>query len=344
MIENTQGIAALMHNALADQAAFGVSYALIGPDQNELHYLGMQGSGPDALPLTPNMQYDLASLTKVVGTTTRLLQLLAAGTIQLADPVGKYVPDLAHPQLTIEQLLLHNSGLPADIPNALTMTAEELTAKIKQAPLANAPGTKFVYSDLGFIQLGWVIQQVDGDLAASLRENVFSPLGMKQTGFNPDQSDLNVFVPTEDVPARGGVLRGVVHDEKAAVLHGISGHAGLFSSLTDLNQFVRMYLNHGYCRDQQILPTSVFDWFRQIHFQGRTLGWQCWRPGGDLLWHTGFTGTSIALDLTHQTGFVCLTNRVYPTRTNLRWLTWRRLAVSLFYNRLEDIDDEQNHN
>lgn len=338
MIENRQAINDVLQTALASRSVYGISYALIGPEQNELHYLGFQGRGNDAIPLAPDMLYDLASLTKIVGTTTRILQLIGANIIQLTDPVGKYVTGLRQPQLTIGQLLCHDSGLPADIPNALDLSAAGLIEKIKQAPLIAAPGTQTIYSDLGFIQLGWVIQHIDGDLAASLQDNVFAPLGMHDTGFNPAIANARRFVPTEDVPARGGVLHGQVHDEKAAVLHGVSGHAGLFAPLTDLTHFVRMYLQAGRYQGQQILPPQAFDLLRQYAANGRTLGWQCWQPGGTRLWHTGFTGTSIALDLTARTGFVCLTNRVYPTRNNQSWLKWRRLAVGLFFNGLEKIN------
>lgn len=338
MVTNNLGIAEVINNSLATQAVYGVSYSLIGLEQNEQHYLGYQGSGADKIAIRPDLEYDLASLTKVVGTTTRVLQLLEVGKLHLTDQIGNFLSGLNYPELTIEQLLLHNSGLPADITNHAQLTRPELVAQIKQAELIYPTGSQTVYSDLGFILLGWIIATIDGDLAASLSKHVFEPITMQQTGYNLTDRPAVDFVPTENLPERGGIIRGKVHDQKAFLLAGQSGHAGLFSTLTDLSKFAAMYLHHGIYKGKQILQPASFTLLQHYYQNGRTLGWQRWSPQGMKIWHTGFTGTSIALDLEQQTGFVCLTNRIYPHRQNQAWLKWRKLAIGLFFAEPEVIN------
>lgn len=330
MIVNNSAIFEVIQNAIQDQAVYGASYSLQSNSLSEQHYIGYQGIGLDHIALTSGLEYDLASLTKVIGTTTRILQLLSQKKLALKDEIGRFIPNLSYPELTVEQLLLHDSGLPADIKSA-GYSKVELIDKIKQSSLIYQPGTKTVYSDLGFILLGWLIQKIDGDLAQSLQENVFKPLKMKKTGFNLKVNNPKLFVPTENVPARGGALRGTVHDEKAHLLGGISGHAGLFSTLADLNNFVSMYLHQEVFAGHEVLNSNCFSLLKSYYKNGRTLGWQRWVPTGLKIWHTGFTGTSIAIDMDQQTGFVCLTNRIYPTRQNRDWLKWRRLAIGLFF-------------
>ncbi|KMO59556.1 beta-lactamase, partial [Lacticaseibacillus rhamnosus] len=174
------------------------------------------------------------------GTTTRILQLLLAGKIQLDQPIGSLVSGLRYPQLTIEQLMLHRSGLPADVPHAHALDRAGLIQAVKTMAAVAPPDTTTLYSDLNFILLGWAIAAVDGSLAASLHQHVFEPLGMPATGYCPQAVAPSDFVPTENVSERGGVLRGTVHDHKAFLLDGVSGHAGLFSTLGDLTTFTRL--------------------------------------------------------------------------------------------------------
>ncbi|MGY3744725.1 serine hydrolase domain-containing protein [Oenococcus kitaharae] len=332
MMQNSQAIADLMRGAIADQAVYGVSYALIGNDENESHFLGFQGENADAIPIEAGMRYDLASLTKVVGTSSRILQLLTAGKLRLQDPIGRFISGLDKPEITIRQLLQHRSGLRADIAHVWDFDRSSLIKAVKQMPQLCPTDTKTIYSDLNFMLLGWLIAKIDGDLSKSLQEHIFKPLNMTDTGYNPDQHNLANIVPTEYQAQRGGIIRGVVHDGKARLLDGVSGHAGLFSTIKDLTHFSQMYLHDGQYQGQQILPSSAFQLLSDNVAGGRTLGWRCWsQPAGLKLWHTGFTGTSIALDLVNQKAFICLTNRVYPTRENKRWLSWRLMAIHAFY-------------
>lgn len=326
-----QSLLAPITAAIQQQAVFGVAFSMVGADENAVHFLGFQGTGADHLPLMPQNRYDLASLTKVVGTTTRLLQLLLAGKIQLDQPTGSLVSGLRYPQLTIEQLMLHRSGLPADVPNAHALDRAGLIQAVKTMAAVAPPDTTTLYSDLNFILLGWAIAAVDGSLAASLHQHVFEPLGMQATGYCPQAVAPSNFVPTENVPERGGVLRGTVHDHKAFLLDGVSGHAGLFSTLGDLTTFTRLLAGLPVSHGEKVLPSAAFSLLERYCVGGRTLGWRCWAQGRHQYWHTGFTGTSIAFDRDTQRGFVCLTNRIYPSRTHRAWLHIRRELLTQFF-------------
>lgn len=339
-MEDSVEIFSIIQKAIKNNAIYGASYSLLDEQENEQHYLGKQGAGGDSLDIVPDLEYDLASLTKVVGTTTRILQLVENKQLSLGDTVGKFIPGTKYPHITVEQLLLHDSGLPADIITNNLKTKAELVKQVKDSTLIYQAGEKTIYSDLGYILLGWIIRKIDGNLADSLAQNVFGPLEMRNTGFNLKRKSKLCFVPTEDLPQRGGIVRGKAHDQKAFLLNGISGHAGLFSTLADLNNFVAMYLHQGVFAGHEILNSNCFSLLKSYYKNGRTLGWQRWVPTGLKIWHTGFTGTSIAIDMDQQTGFVCLTNRIYPTRQNRDWLKWRRLAIGLFFAEPEVIQYE----
>ncbi len=333
---NKSAIYQLLQDAVSREIVPGVSYSLIDHSMPEQHYIGLTQSRYGQ-PLTPDMRYDLASLTKVIVVTTRILQLIGDKKLALTDEVGHYLSNTVYPTVTIKNLLLHDSGLPADVAQPSSYAdAEALKEKIKKTTLIAPIGQKTCYSDLNFIILGWIIEKIDQkDLSQSAQENIFEPLQMSHTGYLLPQ-DRSLFVPTEFDPNRG-LIQGVVHDETAYKLGGISGNAGLFSTLSDLNRFVQMILNHGQVHDMQVLPEEAFTLWQQIQKNGRTLGWQRWSKNDLFLWHTGFTGTSLAIDLVHQTAFVCLTNRVYPTRLDRSWLKVRRLAISLFFGQPEEI-------
>lgn len=308
---------------------YGASFSLITPKGITQYYHGKQGHDEFALGLDASMIYDLASVTKVVGTTTRIFQLLSDHTIRLEDSVARFLPGFTHPEITIQNLLLHNSGLPADIAHLTEMNREDLISAVYDAKLLSQPGEKYLYSDLGYILLGWIIRTVDGSLARSLQDHVFYPLAMTNTGYNLNRPKIR-FVPTEFDPRRGQI-QGQVHDYKAFLLNGESGHAGLFSTLTDLTVFVEMMLNFGEYQGKRVLDENVFDWLGAHDEHGRTLGWER-RNGQHQYFHTGYTGPAIAFDLDRQTGLVVLTNRVYPTSDNQVWNKDRSHVFDLFFD------------
>lgn len=327
----------VINKAIADQDIYGASYSLIGQDTNLYAYHGFQGKGDQHQPLTPNLLYDLASVSKVVGTTTRIFQLLSQEKISLKDTIGDYISDSASPEIKIENLLMHTSGFQPDFDNVHQMTKDELIDKVKAAkPQRNDQQAQ--YSDLNYIYLGWIIEKIDKlPLDKTLAKHIFEPLKMTRTMYNPPKTQ--VCVPTEYQADRGGIICGQVHDYKAYLLDGISGHAGLFSTLSDLTQFLRVLLNGGEFEGKQIFPEIFYDYLKDHRFRqnDRTLGWQLWASNKNMFWHTGFTGTSIAFDLDKKTGFICLTNRIYPTRENRKWIKDRRTAIAEFFNEQEKV-------
>ncbi|MQS75150.1 serine hydrolase domain-containing protein [Companilactobacillus halodurans] len=342
MIRNIIPIECLIKDSVNKGEIPGASYSLISSDEIENHYIGYKTLDTTGEALRPDMLYDLASLTKVVGTTTRIFQLLDSKTILLNDPISKFISGTLYPDVTVEQLLMHSSGLPGDVEGKHSMNESQLISKIKNEKLITEPGSEIRYSDLGYILLGKIIEKIDGGLQKSFEKNIFEPLKMFHTMYNPFRLNPSKIIPTEIQSSRGGVIQGTVNDYKAYLMNGISGHAGLFSTLNDLNKFVIMYLNNGIYNGKQIIPNSAFDLIENNYQDGRTLGWKSWTSNNFYLWHTGFTGTSIALDLKNKRGFVCLTNRIYPDRSKKDWINTRRLAIGLFFNKQEAIINERN--
>ncbi len=271
--------------------------------------------------------YDLASLTKVVGTTTALMILYDDGIIHLDDPVSKFVPGFAggeKDQVTVRMLLEHRSGLPAgrDLWRIAHSPAEAREAVI-ETPLVCAPNQCYEYSDLGADMLGFVVEAASGKpLDQFLRERVFGPLGMNDTFFRPADSLRARVAPTEVDPPRGYPLQGEVHDENAFALGGVAGHAGLFSTAADLSVFAQMMLNGGEYNGTRIMADSTVALFTTRAAGTRALGWDtCGGSGScgeylgeDAYGHTGFTGTSLWIDPDRDMFVVLLTNRVHEAR------------------------------
>jgi len=273
--------------------------------------------------------YDLASLTKVVGTTTALMVLFDQGKIGLDDPVQKYIPSFdgaGKDRVTIRMLLEHRSGLPAgrDLWRLAHSPAEARDLVIS-TPLVCDPGRCYEYSDLGADVLGFIVEAASGKpLDQFLKERVFQPLGMTETTFRPDAGLRSRIAPTEVNPPRGYPLRGEVHDENAFALGGVAGHAGLFSTAADLSVFAQMMLNGGEYNGTRVIADSTIALFTKRAAGTRALGWDtCGGSGScgqyissEAFGHTGFTGTSIIVDPVNDVYIVLLSNRVNPTRNN----------------------------
>jgi len=271
--------------------------------------------------------YDLASLTKVVGTTTALMILYDQGKIHLDDPVSKYVPEFAGGDkdlVTLRLLLEHRSGLPAgrDLWR-IAHSPEEAREAVIQTPLAYHPDQYYEYSDLGADMLGFVVEAASGQrLDQFLADHVWEPLGMEDTFFKPADSLRDRIAPTEVNPPRGYPLRGEVHDENAFALGGIAGHAGLFSSASDLAVFAQMMLNGGQYNGTRIIADSTVGLFTTRAARTRALGWDTCAGDGSCgkylseraYGHTGFTGTSLWIDPDRDMFVILLTNRVHAAR------------------------------
>jgi len=280
-----------------------------------------------------NTIFDLASLTKVVATTTATMILYDRGQIDLEAPVVQYLPEFGQrgkDKIKIKHLLTHCSGLPAWKPlYKESQHPEDLLKMIYEMELEYEPGAQAVYSDLGFIVLGEIIERITGEtLDRFCREEVFEPLGMRDTMFNPPRSLWHKIAPTEWDSWRGRLLQGEVHDRNAYIMGGVSAHAGLFSTARDLAVFLQMMLNGGIYGDKRIVKESTVKLFVQrqnlVEGSSRALGWDT--PSGEStsghyfsknsFGHTGFTGTSLWVDLEKELFVIFLTNRVHPTREN----------------------------
>lgn len=341
MQQNTVNkIGKVINQSIQKNDIYGASYSLIGKNENLKTYVGYQGNENDHIPLSSGMMYDLASVSKVIGTTTRIFQLIANNQLSLDSKVGEYLSDVSYPKIKIKNLLLHESGLQSDFDNVHSMSKVELIKKVKCAPLIYTPGSRTVYSDLNYILLGWIIEKIDQiPLTEDLSIHIFQPLDMNNTTYSPHNIRLSQFIPTEYQKDRGGIIRGQVHDYKAYLLDGVSGHAGLFSTLDDLSQFAQVFLNGGKYNNVQIFPEIMYTLLKDKEYRhdNRALGWDLWNPNKNMLWHSGFTGTSIALNLDNNEGFICLTNRIYPTRKKMGWIHERIKSLSYFFNEKEEI-------
>src|SRR5256714_1959250 len=271
--------------------------------------------------------YDIASLSKVVGTTTAVMILFDEKKIGLDDPVVNYVPTFGggdKDRVTIRMLLTHTSGLPAgrDIWR-IAQTPLEARALVLNTPLEGRPGAPSLYSDLGANGLGMIVAVVPGGpLGNSLTRRVFEPLGMNETMYRPADSLKYRIAPTEVTPPRGYPLRGEVHDENAYALGGVAGHAGLFSPAADLALFAQMMLNGGEYNGVQIISKPTVDLFTKRAFGHRALGWDTADGnfgsgrylGPNAYGHTGFTGTSIWIDPDRRMFMILLTNRIHAAK------------------------------
>ncbi|HET9469261.1 MAG TPA: exo-beta-N-acetylmuramidase NamZ domain-containing protein [Vicinamibacterales bacterium] len=318
----------LIRTAITENKLPG-AVVLVGMGARTLYHtaIGQRVVVPSPEPMTPDTIFDVASLTKVVATTTSVMMLIDEGTIGLNDRVASFIPGFERhgkESITIRQLLTHTSGLRPDVDlvepwsgydTAIALAIEEVPTSI--------PGTSFVYSDINFFLLGEIVRRVSGEpLDRFAHRRIFAPLGMRDTTFTPGESVRSRVAPTGDATAP----RGVVHDPTARRMGGVAGHAGLFSTAEDLAIFCRMILGRGEYRGVRILSpmavasmTSPSTLATERNVRG--LGWDIDSTlsanRGELMplgsfGHTGFTGTSLWIDPASGTFVVFLSNRVHP--------------------------------
>lgn len=276
--------------------------------------------------------YDLASLTKIVVTTTMAMILVDEGKLDVRKPVASFLPAFRgkmKDRVTVWHLLTHSSGLDWWAPLYKDTRGKDAFARrIEAMDLVYEPGSKSLYSDLGLILLGEILERVAGQSVDEFaRERILDPLHMKETSFRPEASLVGRIAPTEKDPWRGRVVRGEVHDENAFAMGGVAPHAGLFGTAEDLARFAQMMLNGGVYDHRRIVSRATVDLFTKragVPGSSRALGWDTpseSSSAGSLLsqdsfGHTGFTGTSLWIDPKRRLFVVLLTNRVHPTRDN----------------------------
>ena len=289
--------------------------------------------------------YDLASLTKVIVTTTLAMMLVDEGKLELEARVSDFLPAFkggGKERVSVRQLLTHSGGLLwwAPLYQELSGQAAYLE-RIQAMDLSYEPGTKAVYSDLGLILLGAIVERLGGaPLGELAQRRVMEPLGMKDTLYRPPAGLVPRIAPTENDPWRGRMLRGEVHDENAAALGGVAPHAGLFGTAADLARFAAMLLDEGRGGGLRLVSRATVELFTEragVPLASRALGWDTpanetgersstpgapgYTAAGSLLsprsfGHTGFTGTSMWMDPRRELYVILLTNRVHPSREN----------------------------
>jgi CubicO group peptidase (beta-lactamase class C family) len=335
------GIAPIVEAAIAHHELPG-AVVLAGRGDQVAYFraIGRRALEPAPEPMTTDTVFDMASLTKVVATTTSVMQLVETGRVRLRDPVAKFIPEFgAHRKntITVLHLLTHTSGLPPDLPLEVEFTgSDEAIRRANDITPEIPPGQRFIYSDINFFLLGEIVARVSGErLEHYVKTHIFDPLEMHDTGFVPAESLRPRIAPTERCrplawpcgdPA-SPFLRGVVHDPTARRMGNVAGHAGLFSTAADLSRFCRMLLAGGSLGSTRILSPATVD--RMVTpstpagmKEVRGLGWDIDSnestnrgdlfPVGLSFGHTGWTGTSLWLDRQSKSYVIFLSNRVHP--------------------------------
>jgi CubicO group peptidase (beta-lactamase class C family) len=335
-----------IYEMVSNQFISGISVGVSYKGSNEVLVAGSNQFGGNATPINDHTLFDIASLTKVVSTTTLILKMVEEGFFSLNTPLIELLPDVRFSEINIKQILTHTSGIIHDDKAYRKLhTKQELRDLIMKEDLAYEPGTKVVYSDLAFILLGFIIEKYFGDIETAAAEYIFKPLHMEHTCYCPLEKgyERNQIMATEVQKTDRGLIQGEVHDGKAHLLQGKSGNAGIFSTAEDLLKFGNMLLSG----DSKVLSRSSKKLLHQSYTEGlmenRTLGWlrndeSCAfgdYASTDCLFHTGFTGTSIYVDFEREVVIVLLTNAVHPARENPNISRIRHVTHNLI---LKEID------
>ncbi len=331
---NFQAVSTHIKQKITEQAFPGAVVAILKKDKVLYHAaFGDRMITPKQAPMLPDTLFDLASLTKPIVIGTLTMHLVESGKLALAAPVRTYLSAFKQPHITCQQLLAHTSGLPAWKPLYMETTSpENVVEHLGSIPLEAVPGEKVIYSCLGYILMGKLIAAVTGQALDTLADEViFKPLDMHRTSYNPVPQTCENCAATEDANSyerrmvhsgqhghyysghdwREGVIIGEVHDENANYLGGVSGNAGLFSNARDLTTFCQSLLQGGgdLMSSESVkalaTPQTPSDASEQ-----RSIGWHILADGS--MYHTGFTGTSIRIDLKKGVAAMLLTNRVHP--------------------------------
>jgi CubicO group peptidase (beta-lactamase class C family) len=325
---------AVMKRAVADSVFPGASLAVLYRGKTLYHKaFGRLTYDPASAPADTTTIYDAASLTKAVVTTSIAMQLVERDSLDLQTSVARYLPGFAASgkgRVTIEQLMRHTSGLRAHTFYAKTCrTPGEVFRAIEQDSLIYRTGSDTKYSDLNFILLGRIIEQVTGqNLAANFHARFAAPLGMKSTMFTPPAALLPRIAPTAtDAAWPLATPRPLVNDQNAALLGGVAGHAGLFTTTGDLMKMVRMLMNGGELDGKRYIQAATVRMFLRKTDAPRALGWDMVTTGkssagtrfSPTSWgHLGYTGTSIWADPEKDLAVILLSNRVWPTEDNIK--------------------------
>lgn len=312
----------------------GVSYAIFDGSKTLRKVMGMAEVTPQSIPLRDGMQYDLASLTKVVGTVPVIALLLQAGALHLDDPVRKFLPEINNGAVKVRHLITHTAAIEGYIPHRNELPTDQLLdGLLTMEQIGPNLGKNILYTDIGFIYLGLIAERIWGQPIQVLSQrHIFKPLGMTRTTYTPHWQDC---VPTE-IQKQRGLIRGSVHDPKGFILQRHCGSAGLFSTLDDLLKYSHALLEtnlDGILTD----PTISLMFHDQTPLTGnhnRGLGWKLLHAHTadhhSVISHTGFTGTWLILDRQDDQGMIVLSNRVHPSANNDDYLNYRGLIMATY--------------
>lgn len=330
-----------MKELLEEKVFPGATYAIVDSNFSKEGVCGNRS----LMPIEENSLdtlYDMASLTKVIVTNTITLRAIQAGKMDINDKISKYLDyDF---DITVYDLLTHQSGLQPDLDNQNMKSHQDFVDELKNIKLQYTPRSKCVYSCVGFIFLGMILEKVyNKPLDEIAKEEVFIPLEMKRATF---KSDVTKSAPTE-LTINRGLVRGKVHDESAYYSEKALGNAGLFCDINDASKFVKMILNDGKVKNGIYLDKKYIDMLFDIKVRdldgfGRSTGWLVGKNNitGDkvsdnTISHTGFTGTSIVIDRDNNLGIIILSNRVHPTRDNRLLIDKRKEIISSVYENIK---------
>lgn len=328
----------LIEEKMRDGVFPGAVLRFIEGEQEEEEVYGFAQIEPTKLAMQEDFLFDVASLTKVVCTTTVMLKLKEEGKVSWDQSLHELLPEFQNETITIRHLLTHTSNIQTYIPNRDQLAAQEL----RGAYLTLQPGDKLgevvQYTDAGTILLGFLIEELyQKDVIEVFKEEVLQPLGMLESIFLP-QSLEDKIVPTEKLP-NGTILKGITHDPKARVLAEHAGNAGLFTNVKDLSKFAKMYLNLGrvsdiiYLHDKTIL--ALLNDQTPNKKGKRSIGWDLKFSPLDqtaLLFHTGYTGTFLMLDIIKKSAFIFLSNRVHLEDHRESYITHRDEILNCYLN------------
>ncbi len=339
-----------MNLGVANGVFPGATYAIIYKNNIIMDAVGNKSLYPVKEINCINTVYDTASLTKVIVTNFLIGKLIEENQINLKDAVQKYLPEIKHNDITIEDLLLHASGLPANVSWWHINKKEEYLNLILNINKQTKRKTKAIYSDIGFIMLGVIIEKITNKQLDQLaQEMIFDVLNMKNTSFNPKNTES--CAPTE--LENNTYIKGIVHDKKARLFNGVSGHAGMFSTISDITNFAQMILNDGFYNNKKIISKDILEtWYKprikDDKDRYRTIGWiegknsgLCDSISSKSIYHQGFTGSRFLIDKKSDLAIIVLSNRIHPTRDNDKFGPFWAEFVQLVYNNIKNSGKEK---
>lgn len=328
------GTVELLDQMVTSGTVPGVSYVIFDGSKTIKKVQGFAELKPQKIKLRDGMQYDLASLTKVIGTVPIIALLIQSGALSLDDPVKRYLPEIHNSAVRVRNLITHTAAIEGYIPHRNELGAHDLLASLLTKEHIGANLNKnILYTDIGFIYLGLIAERIWGQPIQVLsKRHIFKPLGMVRTTYTPHWQDC---VPTEIQKIRG-LIRGDVHDPKGYILQRHCGSAGLFSTLDDLTKYSRSLIedNLDHMFTEQTMQLMFHDQTPLQGIHNRGLGWKLLHAHTDdhhaVISHTGYTGTWIILDRVKDQGMIVLSNRVHPTANNDEYLNYRGKIMATY--------------